>query len=297
MGHRILLPVAFALSALVANAQSMGEIRGKVLDEKKEPVPFATVVVSLSSGPFGTMADEEGRYVLKPLPAGTYAMTAKTMGKADWIGEGIEVYPDQFTSVDIVMKEMPRVLPGVVVKAKPDYIHTRPKIDPEQTGRQTLLASEFAKDPNRANPIKFVSSSFVGVTASRDNEGLHFKGSRTENMASFVDGVRIAGRLPRVPSSAISSVTVYTGGLPAKYGDVTGGVVVIETKTYQELWAQERAMQLRREYDARQTQEALEQQQLEEKKPHEAKEEIKDTELETKPEQGQEQPPLEQPEQ
>jgi len=31
-------------------------------------------------------------------------------------------------------------------------------------------------------------------------------------------------------------VAVYTGGVPAKYGDCTGGVVVIETKNYLSLY-------------------------------------------------------------
>ena len=31
---------------------------------------------------------------------------------------------------------------------------------------------------------------------------------------------------------------VYPGGLPAKYGDVTGGVVAIDTKSYFDLWQQ-----------------------------------------------------------
>jgi hypothetical protein len=40
-----------------------------------------------------------------------------------------------------------------------------------------------------------------------------------------------------IPSSGISSLSVYTGGMPAKYGDTTGGVIVIQTKNYlQELY-------------------------------------------------------------
>ena len=253
MGHRSLLPVAFALSALVANAQSMGEIRGRVLDQHKMPVPGAYVAAQLPNGAVGTYADDQGRYVIKPLDAGSYYMVSKAMGFEDWNGEGITVYPDQMTKVDVRLKPKVAVLGEHRVKGrKADYVHRRPLIDPEQTSRQTLLAREFERDPNIKNPVQFISKSFIGVTASRDNEGLHFKGSRTENMASFLDGVRIAGRLPKVPSSAISSVTVYTGGLPAKYGDVTGGVVVIETKTYQELWAQARAAQLRQEFEERQ---------------------------------------------
>ena len=32
-----------------------------------------------------------------------------------------------------------------------------------------------------------------------------------------------------VPKSAIANITVYTGGIPANYGDFTGGVIEITT--------------------------------------------------------------------
>jgi outer membrane receptor protein involved in Fe transport len=39
-----------------------------------------------------------------------------------------------------------------------------------------------------------------------------------------------------VPGSSIGGVTVYTGGIPAKYGDTTGGVIILETKSYFDLY-------------------------------------------------------------
>jgi hypothetical protein len=56
-------------------------------------------------------------------------------------------------------------------------------------------------------------------------------------MVTFIDGVKVvAGEVPNVPSTAIQNLTVYTGGIPAKYGDMTGGVVVIETKGYMDFY-------------------------------------------------------------
>jgi outer membrane receptor protein involved in Fe transport len=109
----------------------------------------------------------------------------------------------------------------------------------------SLLAEDFAKDPTRRDPIQFLGKNFAGVTPAANGEGLYFRGSRTENMVSFIDGIKVSGAVPRVPPSAISSVSVYTGGLPARYGDVTGGVVVIETKTYAEMLQQARMMDSR----------------------------------------------------
>lgn len=254
-----LLSVAFALSALATQAQTMGEIRGRVTDPEKQAVPYATVVVQLPTGEMRTDADEEGRYVLKPVPTGTYVVRALAAGSEEATVAGVPVNPDRFTKVDIVLHPVVKELKGHKVKAKKSYssIYTKPLIDIDDPSRQTLLAVEFAKDPNIKTPAKFIGSSFAGVQKQPNGEGLYFRGSRTENMVTFLDGVKVSGSVPRVPSSGISSITVYTGGLPAKYGDVTGGVVVIETKTYQELWAQQRAAEYRAMVEAQQ---ALEEQ-------------------------------------
>ena len=44
-------------------------------------------------------------------------------------------------------------------------------------------------------------------------------------------------------------MSVYTGGLPARYGDVTGGVIVVETKTYGEMYEAERRRAIQRAAD------------------------------------------------
>ncbi|MFM2316499.1 MAG: hypothetical protein RLZZ155_831, partial [Bacteroidota bacterium] len=47
-------------------------------------------------------------------------------------------------------------------------------------------------------------------------------------------GVKIYGSPLNIPSSGIGNITVYTGGVPAKYGDSTGGYVIIDTKSYRD---------------------------------------------------------------
>jgi outer membrane receptor for ferrienterochelin and colicin len=73
------------------------------------------------------------------------------------------------------------------------------------------------------------------VKKGTDGE-LYFRGSRTGAVQYNIDGVKMGANAARIPSSAIGSISVYTGGLPAKYGDTTGGVVVIETKSYMDLY-------------------------------------------------------------
>ena len=57
-----------------------------------------------------------------------------------------------------------------------------------------------------------------------------FKGQRGNTVAYYIDGVKVRGELS-VPRSSIREIRTITGALPAEYGDVLGGVVVITTKS------------------------------------------------------------------
>jgi len=56
-----------------------------------------------------------------------------------------------------------------------------------------------------------------------------------------VDGIKIQGGNMSVPGRGVGSVSLYTGGVPAAYGDFTGGVIIIETKSYSD-WLVEQRM-------------------------------------------------------
>ncbi|MPM13950.1 hypothetical protein SDC9_60310 [bioreactor metagenome] len=69
----------------------------------------------------------------------------------------------------------------------------------------------------------------VGGVFSSDGEMGSIRGGRTDGTVMYIDGVRVRGS-SSLPKSALEQVTVITGGLPANYGDATGGVVNITTK-------------------------------------------------------------------
>ncbi|MEO8589754.1 MAG: TonB-dependent receptor [Flavobacteriales bacterium] len=238
------LPAVLMFSMGTASAQSLGEIRGRVLDAQGAPLVGASITTSAADRIQGTAADEDGRFVLKPLPPGVYTVQVSFLGFQSIEIPGVEVTDRANYLADLRMKDATELRGHEVIGYK------RRLIEPEDPSRQTLLASEFKHDPNIKNPVQFIGKSFAGVTPTANGDGLYFRGSRTENMASYLDGVKMSGVVPRVPPSAISSVSVYTGGLPARYGDVTGGVVVIETKTYSEMYEQARALRLRQEHEA-----------------------------------------------
>jgi hypothetical protein len=214
-----------------SNAQNLGEIRGRVLDPNGAPLPLANVYTKVAGELVGCVADMEGRFVLKPLPPGLYAVTFSYTGHKTLEMPGVEVTPDRATYVP-----EQRMKPSGDLGEYEKVEYRRKLITVDDPSRMTLLAEEFQRDPTRKDPVQFIGKNFAGVTPTPNGDGLYFRGARSENTVSFIDGIKVSGSIPRVPPTAISSVSVYTGGLPARYGDVTGGVIVIETKTYQEMY-------------------------------------------------------------
>ncbi|OFZ66875.1 MAG: hypothetical protein A3D92_13690 [Bacteroidetes bacterium RIFCSPHIGHO2_02_FULL_44_7] len=83
------------------------------------------------------------------------------------------------------------------------------------------------------------------VRMSDDGE-LMFRGARKGDMLYLIDGVKTSS-IGSVPGSAIGRMQIYTGGLPAKYGDTMGGVIVLETKSYFDLYNAWKSEQIRSE--------------------------------------------------
>ncbi len=214
-------------------AQGFGEIHGKVLDDAGEGIPFCVVRAEQGGSSMGVEADADGRFALKPLPLGEYEVSVLYPGYQAYRIEGVRVDPGLITRLkDIVLTS---VLKPIVVER---YKWEEPLIRPDDPSRMVMTTAQIETNATRKDPVKMIASMTPGVTKARNSDELYFRGSRAGSMAYYVDGVKVTGTNPGVPSEAINSVSVYTGGLPAKYGDVTGGVVAIETKSYFDLYQQ-----------------------------------------------------------
>lgn len=236
---RIISTFITAMLGAVAFGQNLGEIRGRVIAPDGQPLFMANVFTTVNGELVGTTTDPEGRFILKPLPPGKNSVTISFTGFKKKEVAGVEVTADRATYMGDQRMTYIDALGEFEITA-----YKRKLIDRDDPSRMSLLATEFEDDPTRKDPIQFISKNFAGVTAAPNGEGLYFRGARTENTVTFLDGIKFSGSVPNVPPSAISSVSVYTGGLPARYGDVTGGVIVIETKSYSEMFEERRRREL-----------------------------------------------------
>jgi len=236
--RKTLSTIAGLLMAGAALAQQTGEIRGRVLDPDGNALFMATVHVERGGDLIGTTTYDDGRFVLKPLQPGLYDVHISFVGLKPYVKQAVRVNPEKIALLGELQMLSNTDLPMVEVFYDK---WTPPLIDPEEPGKLTIVASQFEDNPQRKTPVSLIASSSPDIYQKPGTDELYFRGSRSENMVYFVDGVKISGRLSGVTPVSIASMTIYTGGLPARYGDVTGGVVAIETKSYYDLYLQRKA--------------------------------------------------------
>ncbi len=230
----LLLPTLLLAAPL--NAQDPGEIHGRVLDPDGGPLWMAHVFVDQPDAPFGVASGEDGRFVIKPLPPGTYTLHCSFSGMVPHELAGVLVNPGKITDLGDLALQF-KTLAGIDVVR---HLWEPPLIDPEDPVVMTVTARQLERSAIRRDPMKVISTYTPTVYRSPATGELHFKGSRSDAVAYYVDGVKMTS-LAAVAPHSIASYSVYTGGLPAKYGDVTGGVVAIETVSYFDLWRQRMA--------------------------------------------------------
>jgi hypothetical protein len=226
------LVVAF-FASLSINAQvGYGEIRGTVKDELNEPVPYATIKV-LQGTRFvgGTTNDMDGAYVYKPLEAGIYELFIQENGHQTTKINKIKVNPEEATRVNPILKlNMLAVIDVTVEVEEKDYTQTG--VDQNVFQMKSLNATEILQQASgERGVIKTLLPTMTPEITEGANGDLHVRGGRAGTSAYFVDGVRVQD-VNMLPGLSIENLTLFTGGVPAAYGDTAGGVVVITTKSY-----------------------------------------------------------------
>ncbi|NOZ46767.1 MAG: TonB-dependent receptor [Chlorobi bacterium] len=218
------LLVSFALLFSLGIFAQTGALKGKISDDATgEPIPFANVVVELNGNQMGGgISDFDGNYTIKPIPAGKYTVKASFVGYTHLEMTGVVIKADKFTFVDLKMTASTQEIEEVKVIG-----YKVPLIDKDntQTGG-TVTSEEIAKMSGRS--AESVAST-VGGVYTEDGEIKSVRGAREEATVYYIDGVKVRGS-NNIPKAAIEQVTMVTGGLAAKYGDATGGIVSITTK-------------------------------------------------------------------
>lgn len=224
-----LLLISTALLFIISVGFSQtGEIKGVVKDHKGEPLFGAQVYIEMGGVKKGAVTDPDGKYTIKPVSPGMYTVYSSVVGFKKYEKYEVNVTSNKFTKVNFDMVVAITEIDEFAVVAERYEI---PLIDPDEPHVMILTAKAFEKSPQKFNPIAIVGT-MPGVKVADNGKDVYVRGSRPQSTQFITDGMKsITGGIG-IPGLAIGSIKVYTGGVPAAYGDVTGGVIVVETKSY-----------------------------------------------------------------
>lgn len=219
------------VSVISAFAQG-GEVSGRVTDEFGDGLPYADVLIVVDGVPSGQSAQTnmDGFYSIKPLTPGNYDVEAQYLGYANLMQRGVVVKNDQTTYIDFPMTAAEDVLEDVIII---DY--KVPLIDPGETSsKQTVLAEDIKDLATR--DIASIAATTAGVYQADEEGGINVRGGRGDAVVYYVDGIRITGS-PNIPINSVEQIDIITGGVPARYGDATSGVINVTTKGARETFS------------------------------------------------------------
>jgi Carboxypeptidase regulatory-like domain len=239
--HRKNSFIAVIMAAVIYGFSS-GEIRGRITDEMGQPSIGALVKVMVANQEVtGTVCDAEGNYSIKPIEAGKYDLLITFPQYKPERVEGVWVRNEEATYIDAELK--PYGLDSAVVVRG----YVKPVIDVGVVDIHTIGAEEMARMAVDRGDIKSALVNKSSDVYQDPNDGmLYVRGARKEATQYIIDGEKLIGSM-EVPATAIQSASIITGGIPAAYGDLTGGVVIITTKDYfsgmreKNMWQRDRA--------------------------------------------------------
>lgn len=229
MVRRLFSSVALCLIAVLSvHAQvGTGSLKGKVLDKKtNEPLPFVSIVIENGGSQVaGGSTDFDGNYFIKPIDPGTYDVLVSYVGYQSVKQTGVVVSSNIITFLNISMSTA-----GIELKDFEVIEYTVPLIQKDGgASGATVTREQIAKMPGRS--ANAIATTVAGASDAGTGGGISIRGSRSENTYYYIDGVKVpAGAGTGLPKSAIEEVQVITGGVPANYGDVTGGLINITTR-------------------------------------------------------------------
>ena len=236
MRRIVMISVLLLTGVLSALAQHV-VLSGTILDdETRKPVEFASVLVK--DGGQWAVTDTEGRFTMKNVPVGKLVITIQCLGYSTRtiplnITKGMEKLRITIKQESLKLDEV-----TVVAKRRNDELTTSYGIDKTTLDNQQILnlgdVSTLLPGGRTVNPSLMNDDRLA--LRSGDQE----KGNASFGTAIEVDGVRLSNNAAMGETMAastrsmgvsnIESVEVVTGIPSVEYGDLSNGVVKVNTR-------------------------------------------------------------------
>ncbi|WP_083919409.1 TonB-dependent receptor [Pontibacter roseus] len=193
--------------------------------------PFVGATVLLEELKKGTVADEKGYYTLTA-PAGEYTLRVRAVGMTE---DKRRVRLQQSRTMDVELFEVSNQLREVAVSAKaPDH-----NVESLEMGVARLNIAEVRKMPAFLGEVDVIRSVLMlpGVTTVGEGaSGFNVRGGSIDqnlvlqDQAPLFSSSHLFGFFSVFNPDMVRDVTLYRGGIPARYGGRISSVLDVELK-------------------------------------------------------------------
>ena len=241
---KFLFLIILFVSAFLCYAQTTGKISGKVLDTNGDPIIGANVIIENTI--MGAAADVDGYFFILNIPSGNYKVKASAIGYTSQLIENVQVISGLTTKLDFTLEASAIQMEEVVVN------YTLPPVQKDLTYKiQGITADNLEVLPIEGtikdyvtkqagvtaniSTIPVVSQPVFGQFATIPNDGLHFRGGRTNETLYLFDGIPVNDNLwggfnlDIIGTYSLSSMRILTGTFGPQYGEAMSAVVDMQT--------------------------------------------------------------------
>jgi hypothetical protein len=229
-----LAAVTLGVGAVPLLAQGTGKIEGRVRDQAGAPIVNAQVIIVGTA--FNAQTNPQGYYFINNVPAGGYSVRAAFIGYKATQVDGVRVLGGQTGTVDIQLEQTPVEIQEITVVTQ-----TQPLVPRDEVTSKQRIDGVFT-DNLPVDRLNSVLALMPGVVASPTNNTLSIRGGRTDEAATYVDGVPVspgfrgfgfatsAGTEIAVGTNALEEASVTTGSSSAEFGNAQSGIVAVQTR-------------------------------------------------------------------
>ncbi|MBN2485132.1 MAG: TonB-dependent receptor [Bacteroidales bacterium] len=225
---RIILGLIIFVATQPAIAQQKYAVKGRITDEKGEPLIGANIIIKELTR--GTVTDGNGTFNLA-LAKGEYNLNISYVGYA---GHNIKLKLDGDKSVNIKLKEDSKSIESVEVYAEaPNHNISRMemstnKLEMKQVQKLPVVFGE-------GDIIKTLQLLPGVISAGEASGGFHVRGGNVDQNLILIDNAQVynashsVGFFSVFNSNAIDDIKLYKGGIPSEFGGRLSSVLDIKT--------------------------------------------------------------------
>lgn len=226
--------LAVGASSLLAQAAT-GKLEGKVRDQQGAPIANAQVIIIGTR--FGAQTNADGYYFINLVPAGNVTLQASFIGYKTTQVTDVRVLSGQTVTADITLESTPVQVSEITIQAAQNELVPRDAVTTKQN-----VQGDFA-DQLPVDRISNVLALQPGVVASTGGTSLSVRGGRTDEAATYVDGVPVGagnrgngfvtagGNSINIGTNGFEDASITTGAASAAFGGAQSGIISVSTRT------------------------------------------------------------------